>query len=217
VPSSGRSLRDAVLETRRRLGRTTIVGISGIDCAGKSTLARSLALELCAAGEDAVLIGGDDFNRPRSERSIFPADEPDYGFDYGQLIGEVLVPARAGRRVDARLRVKDWDRDAWDERDFVVESGAIVLLEGVFLFTRAIVPLLDLKIWLEIGFEVALERALVRDADAMGGEDAVRERYATRYFPGQRLHLEGDEPREAADLVLSALGATASRGARAGA
>jgi uridine kinase len=203
VPSSDRRLLDAVLAARRRLGRTTLVGISGIDCAGKSTLARSLAAELRADGEQVVVIGGDDFNRPRSERSIFPADEPDYGFDYGRLISDVLVLARAGERVETRLRVKDWQRDAWDERDFVVEPDAVVLLEGVFLFTPEIVPLLDLKVWLEIGFDQALERALVRDAEAMGGPDGVRERYATRYFPGQRLHLERDRPHEAADLVLS--------------
>jgi uridine kinase len=202
VPSSGRRLVDAVLEMRRRLGRTTIVGISGIDCAGKSTLARTLAADLRTAGEDAVVIGGDDFNRPRSERSTFPAEEPDYGFDYGQLIGELLVPARAGARVEARLRVKNWQRDAWEEREFVVEPGAVVLLEAVFLFRPEIVPLLDLKVWLEIGFDEALERALLRDADAMGGPDGVRERYATRYFPGQRLHLERDRPREVADLVV---------------
>jgi uridine kinase len=204
VPSSVRRLVDAVRAARSRVGRTTIVGISGIDCAGKSTLARRLADELRAAGEDVVLIGGDDFNRPHSERSIFPAEEPDFGFDYGQLIRELLAPARAGGWVEARLRVKDWPRDAWDERTFVIEPGSIVLLEGVFLFTPALLPLLDLKVWLEIPFDRALERAVVRDADAMGGEDGVRERYATRYFPGQRLHLERDRPKDRADVVVSA-------------
>jgi uridine kinase len=203
VPSSDPSLLATVLETRRRLGRTTIVGISGIDCAGKSTLAARLAKELRAAGEDVVVIGGDDFNRPRSERSLYPADEPDYGFAYGQLVEEVLVPARAGRRVEARLRVKDWERDVWDERDFRVEPGAIVLVEGVFLFTPAVLSLLDLKVWLELSFEAALDRALIRDADAMGGPEGVRERYATRYFPGQRLHLARDRPRDRADVILS--------------
>jgi len=191
-----------VLETRRRLGRTTIVGISGIDCAGKTSLAARLAEELRAAGEDTVVIGGDDFNRPRSERSTHPAEDPDYGFAYGQLVEEVLVPAREGRRVETRLRVKDWQRDEWDEGAVVVEPGAIVLLEGVFLFTPEILPLLDLKVWLEISFDDALERALVRDAQAMGGPDGVRDRYTTRYWPGQRLHLERDRPRESADLVL---------------
>jgi uridine kinase len=200
-----RTLLDRVLETRRRLGRTTIVGISGIDCAGKTSLAARLADELRAFGEDAVVIGGDQFNRPRSERSRCPVEDADYGFAYGQLVEEVLVPARAGRRVEARLRVKDWARDAWDDGEVAVEPGAIVLLEGVFLFTREVSPLLDLKVWLDISFDDALERALVRDAEAMGGPDGVRERYATRYFPGQRLHLERDRPRESADLVLRVL------------
>jgi uridine kinase len=205
VPSSAPSLLETVLQTRRRLERTTIVGISGIDCAGKSTLADRLAGSLRDEGEDVFVVGGDNFNRPRSERSPQPADDPDYGFDYGELIRELLVPARAGERVQARLRVKDWERDAWDQREFVVEPGAIVLLEGVFLFTPEVVPLLDLKVWLEISFDAALARALERDADAMGGPDGVRERYATRYFPGQRLHLERDRPDAAADLVLSML------------
>jgi uridine kinase len=214
VPSSDRSVVHAVLDARRRLGRTTIVGISGIDCAGKSTFARRLAADLREAGEDVLVIGGDDFNRPRSERSPFPAEDPDYGFDYRQLIERLLVPARIGNRIEARLRVKDWERDAWGEHDFVVEPGAIVLVEGVFLFRREVLPLLDLKVWLEITFDEALARALERDAAAMGGADGVRERYATRYFPGQRVHLDRDRPREAANLVLTAAHTFRSRSLR---
>jgi uridine kinase len=199
VPSFAHSVLEAALATRRRLGRTTIVGISGIDCAGKSTLARQVAAHLATS---AVVIVGDDFNRPRSESSPYPSEESDYGFDYRQLIRELLVPAQAGGRVETRLRVKDWQHNCWDERDFVVGPGAIVIVEGVFLFRPEVVPLLDLKIWLEVSFEDALARALARDAEAMGGEDGVRERYATRYFPAQRLHLERERPREHADLVV---------------
>lgn len=203
MPSSDRNLAKTVLDTRRRLGRTTVVGISGIDCAGKTTLAQQLAADLRDAGERAVVIGGDHFNRPRSERSAYPAEDPDYGFAYEQLLREVLAPARAGGRVEARLRIKDWELDAWDERDFAVEPGDVVLVEGVFMFTREFLPLLDLKVWVEISFGAALDRALTRDAAAMGGRDGVRERYATRYFPAQRLHLERDRPREASDVVVA--------------
>jgi uridine kinase len=204
VPSSDPRLLETVLAARRGLGRTTIVGISGIDCAGKSTLARGLAAELEAGGAPAVVIGGDHFNRPRSERSPYPADDEDYGFAYGELVREVLEPARAGRRVEAAVRVKDWERDAWGEQIFVVEPGAVVLVEGVFLFRPDVAPVLDLKVWLEFSFDEALARALVRDAEAMGGPDGVRERYATRYFPGQRRHLARDRPREQADVVVPA-------------
>jgi uridine kinase len=202
VPFSDRSLVDVVLEKRRELGRTAVVGISGIDCAGKSTLARRLAEELEAAGEDVVVVCGDDFNRPRGERSTLPADDADYGFAYDELVRDLLMVANTGRRVEARLRVKNWERDEWDARDFVVDAGAIVLVEGVFLFTPTLLPLFDLTVWLEISFEDAVARAVERDAGAMGGVAGVRDRYAMRYFPAQRLHLERDRPRERADLVV---------------
>jgi len=194
----------AILAARQRLGRTTIVGISGIDAAGKTTLAAELEGELRADGQAALVVEGDDFNRPSNERSLYPADEADYGFAYDVLARELLVPVRENIRVEARLSIKDWPADAWTERDFAVEPGTIVLVEGVFLFTPALLPVFDLTIWLEISFERAFERALVRDADAMGGPDGVRERYETRYFPGQRRHLHRDRPRERADLVFGA-------------
>jgi uridine kinase len=203
VPSCDPSLVEAVVETRRRVARTTLVGISGIDCAGKSTLAARLADDLRERGERVVVVAGDGFNRPRAERSPHPADDADFGFSYGQLARELLSPAQAGRRVDVVLRVKDWAADAWREQQFVVEPGAVVLVEGVFLFTARLRPLFDLAVWLEISFDGALARALRRDAGAMGGADGVRERYATRYFPGQRLHLQRDQPRDGADLVLA--------------
>jgi uridine kinase len=193
VPSSVRSFAP----------RTTLVGISGIDCAGKTTLARRLADELRAAGHDVVVVSGDDFNRPRSERSRRPAEDADYGFAYEQLVRELLVPARSGKRVETVLRVKDWARDVWDERRFVVEPGTVVLVEGVFLFMPELLPLFDLTVWLEISFDDALARALERDADGMGGPDGVRERYATRYFPAQRLHLERERPHERADVSIA--------------
>jgi hypothetical protein len=135
VQSCVRSLLARILETRERLGRTTIVAISGIDCAGKSTFAAQLAAGLRERGKDVVVIDGDDFNRPRNERLPYPAEDSDYGFAYGQLADELLVPARENIRVATRLRVKDWAADVWRQCDFVVEPSAIVLVEGVFLFT----------------------------------------------------------------------------------
>ena len=206
MQSCVRSLLARILETRERLGRTTIVAISGIDCAGKSTFAAQLAAGLRERGKDVVVIDGDDFNRPRNERLPYPAEDSDYGFAYGQLADELLVPARENIRVATRLRVKDWAADVWRQCDFVVEPGAIVLVEGVFLFTPPLRRLFDLAVWLEIPFGDALKRALRRDAVAMGGPSGVRHRYETRYFPAQRLHLERDLPQESANLCVRALG-----------
>jgi uridine kinase len=57
----------------------------------------------------------------------------------------------------------------------------------------------DVRIWLEVPFDVALARALVRDAATMGDP---RPRYEQRYWPGQRLYLEEVDPRSRADIVV---------------
>jgi uridine kinase len=36
----------------------------------------------------------------------------------------------------------------------------------------------------------------------MGGVDATRARYASRYFPGETLYLEDAEPQSHADIVI---------------
>jgi uridine kinase len=54
----------------------------------------------------------------------------------------------------------------------------------------------------DAGFEVTLARALERDVQLFGSERAVRERYESRYIPGERLYLERCRPREHADAVV---------------
>ncbi len=50
--------------------------------------------------------------------------------------------------------------------------------------------------------QVALERAIARDAAWLGGVAAARTRYATRYFPGETLYLEEADPESLADVVV---------------
>jgi hypothetical protein len=50
----------------------------------------------------------------------------------------------------------------------------------------------------------------------MGGADGVRRRYAERYLPGQRRHLERDRPVARADVVLPSAGFEVSSPSDAG-
>jgi uridine kinase len=51
------------------LGRRVAVGISGIDCAGKSTLAEALRIQLARHGVPSLVVSGDEFTRPTEERN----------------------------------------------------------------------------------------------------------------------------------------------------
>ena len=57
----------------------------------------------------------------------------------------------------------------------------------------------DLTIFLCCNREVALERGIARDESWM---ENARERYATRYVPGETQYLEEVDPESIADLVV---------------
>ena len=93
-----------------------------------------------------------------------------------------------------------------DSFDFAAFRGAVLaaptplVADGVFLFHPSLRDLWDLKIFLDCDAETALERGIARDADWL--EDA-RERYTTRYVPGEAAYLDEVDPRSLADLVVS--------------
>jgi uridine kinase len=196
-----------IVGLRRHLGRAVAVGISGIDCAGKTTLTASLQQELQALGLPVLVISGDEFTRPTAERYA----EPDLGlgyyrdsFDYRWLFERLLPAVRSGCAGELAALVSDWDADAWQSRTFRLDPGAAVLVEGCFLLTEQRAASFDLRVWIDLPIEEALARAQrrPRDLERMGGPDGVRERYRSRYFAGQELHVARDGPQLRADVVL---------------
>ena len=111
------------------------------------------------------------------------------------------VEERHARGVDSP---EGYYRDSFDNEAFraaVLAAGTPLVADGVFLQRPELDDLWDLRIWLEISFEDALERAVVRDAELF---DDVRARYESRYYPGQRLYIDEVDPRAHADIVVAA-------------
>jgi uridine kinase len=118
-------------------------------------------------------------------------------------IDDFLRPAgERYRRGD--LSPEGYYRDSHDLEGFraAVEAADTPLVaDGVFLQRPELDDLWDVRIWLEISFERALERALVRDAERVPD---LRRSYEERYFPGQRLYLDEVDPRSRAEIVVTA-------------
>jgi uridine kinase len=195
-----------VTSLRQSLSRITLVGISGIDCAGKSTFARDLARALGLQRTRATILHGDEFTRPRRARPAAAGGPLDYyeSIDYSELCSRIIPAARTGHPPVLDIRVTDWERDGWLTHRLALEATDVLIVEGSFLFRDSRHALFDLSIWLEIDRETALRRAEARprDLERFGSPAAVREHYETRYLPAQELHLERDRPARDATMVM---------------
>jgi uridine kinase len=84
-------------------------------------------------------------------------------------------------------------------RDAVLALDEDVVVDGVFLHHPDLRDLWDLSIFLEADLEVARERGIARDSSWM---ERARERYATRYVPGETRYLEEVDPAALADVII---------------
>ena len=130
------------------------------------------------------------------------ADELGRLLTAGRLsVDDFLRPA--AERYAREFSAEGYYRDSHDHERFraaVLASPEPLVVDGIFLQRPELDDLWDLRIWIEIEFDAALDRALARDAHLMD----VRDRYERRYIPGQRLYLAEVGPRERADIVVAA-------------
>ena len=190
-----------------RLEHPTRVAIDGVDGSGKTTLAEELVEPVRRTGREVIRASVDGFHHPRAVRYTRGPDSPEGyfldSFDYTTLKRELLDPL--GPEGDAKFRTAAFDYRV----DRPVESprriaprDAVLLFDGVFLSRPELQGSWDLTIWLDVPFEVTVERAIARDS-CRGGDAAVtRGKYVHRYVPGQRLYLSQCRPRERADIVV---------------
>lgn len=174
---------DALLAVRGRV----MVGISGFAGSGKSTLATELA-----AAVPGYRLRGDDFLDPqRSHRRSGDWD----GVDRDRLVSTVLQPFR-GRRP-ARFRRFDWTRRELGEEE-LLPSSPVVVLDAIGLLHPAVLPWLDLAIWVDTRIDVAAARGRARDRELGRDHDRLWDEVWT---PNDRDFARRFTPWRVADLL----------------
>lgn len=192
-----------------QLDHPTRVAIDGVDGSGKTTLADELVDPIRRAGRDVIRASVDGFHNPRAVRYTRGPDSPEGyfldSFDYGALRRVLLEPLGPTGDLRFRTAVFDYRSDRAVETPFrLARRDAVLLFDGVFLLRPELDRLWDVRVWLDVPFEVTVERAVVRDARNGGADPGeVRDKYARRYVPGQRLYLNQARPSERADIVLN--------------
>lgn len=182
-----------------------LVGLSGIDGAGKGFVAARLGDELRAAGLNVASLNVDGWlNLPPVRFSRADPAEHFYlhALRLDAMFSELVLPLRlqGSHRVVAPFA----EETATTFRDHLYEFDDVdvVLLEGIFIFKRAYRAHFDLAVWIDCTFDTALERALQRSQEGLPPAETIAA-YQTIYFPAQRLHFQRDEPRASADRTFA--------------
>lgn len=198
-------------------GDPLLVGVDGVDAAGKSTLARDLRSAVEARGRRAVHVELDDFQRPRERRNRRGPHSPEgcYEdvFDLDAISGLLLGPLRSGRPF--RLRHFDQAAQRPHPEEWVrLGRGAVVIVDGGYLLRPELAGRWDLSLFMAVPPELSLRRGVDRDLahvlglGSVGAEEsaALRERMELRWrrgwLPAQRRYQERVDPARRASAVI---------------
>ena len=155
------------------------VAVDGVDAAGKTMLADELVAPLEQLGCVVTRISADSFLNPPEIRYRLGRDSAEGfyrdSFDHGAIVAAVMS---------------------------TTDAGAVVLIDGIFLLRPELRDLWDFSILVRASFAVTVGRAEVRETPRLGSVDAVRDRYARRYVPGQLLYFAEAQPERHASVIV---------------
>ena len=181
------------------------VALTGMSCAGKTTLAAEVAAVVDGAGRPVLPIAYDDFHHPKQRRYRLGRTSAegylDDSFDPDSLRRLVLDPVAAGGPSVVPGSYDLAGDVPVDQAPVPITAGSVVLVEGSFLLVPALAGRWDLSVFVVADAERVLERAVVRDAD-LGTPAEVREMYLRRYLAAESMHQERDDPWSHADVVV---------------
>ncbi|KGM12993.1 nucleoside/nucleotide kinase family protein [Cellulomonas bogoriensis] len=184
-------------------GPTPLVGIDGVDGAGKTMFADALASELQAEGRDVVQVSVDGFHRPRDQRYRQGRTSPrgfyEDSYDLEAFRRLVVDPLRPDGSRTIRTAAFDHRADvAVDGPGVEVPDGTIVLVDGIFLHRPELVGTWDASVFLRVPFETTFARMAARDGFPADPDDPANR----RYVEGQRLYLADADPETRATFVV---------------
>ena len=196
-----------ILETRASIPaqRCALVAITGIDGCGKGYFAAHLIKQLATEGVRAAIISVDGWlNLPPVRFGGANPAEHFYlhAIRFDEMFGRLVLPLRDRRSLRLEADYAEETAAEYRKQTYEFEDLDVILLEGIYLLKRPFQAYYDLSVWIECGFETALERAIARSQEGLTLE-ATMEAYRNIYFPAQEIHFRRDDPRSAATLIVN--------------
>ena len=196
---------DEILDARSSIPsqRSLSTAISGIDAGGKGYFTERLVGALQTKGLRTVAINADAWLNLKRFDASDPAEHYyHHAIRFEEMFAELVLPLRDHRSLRVEIDYADETATEYRRRTYEFEEVDVIALEGIYLLKRAFLAHYDLSVWIECGFETALERALSRGQEGLPPEETIRD-YRTIYVPAQEIHFQRDDPKAEATLVIN--------------
>lgn len=170
-----------------------IIAISGASGSGKSLFTENLLNAFSADGRPVQILREDHYYRaqdhlPMAEREKKNYDHPN-AFEH-ELLKEHLMDLKQGKAIDyphycftTHTRLPDTER---------LEPAPVIILEGIMLLARPeLLPLFNVKIFVDTPLDICLMRRMMRDVKERGRSiESVARQYEETVKPMYHKFIE---------------------------
>ena len=184
--------------------RPLLVGIDGVDGAGKTRMAAELVERLQEQDAPVVSASVDSFHHPRAVRWERGTTSPEGfyydSFNYEEMKRLLLSPFRHGTSTTYTTSYFDHRADQQTNAPLQdVPPNGVLIVDGIFLQRPELRDYWDLTIFLDVDFATTYARMAERD----GGDPDPSAASNHRYRQGQMIYLAACDPRNRADIVIN--------------
>ena len=177
-----------------------VVGVAGGSGSGKTTLVNNLVTRF---GDQVSIVHHDNYYRAHDdltyeERTRLNYDCPE-AFETEMMV-EHLHLLRQGRSV--HCPVYDFTVHNRSGETVVIEPRPVILVEGILIFAeKALLDLMDIKVFVDTDAYVRLARRVVRDVESRGRTvRSIVDQWQTTVKPMHEMYVEPSK--KFADVII---------------
>ena len=177
-----------------------VVGVAGGSGSGKTTLVNNLVTRF---GDQVSIVHHDNYYRAHDdltyeERTRLNYDCPE-AFETEMMV-EHLHLLRQGRSV--HCPVYDFTVHNRSGETVVIEPRPVILVEGILIFAeKALLDLMDIKVFVDTDADVRLARRVVRDVESRGRTvHSIVDQWQTTVKPMHEMYVEPSK--KSADIIV---------------
>ena len=181
-----------------------LLGIDGIDYAGKKFFADKLCRYFDILGKEYNIVYLEDYHR--AVEASYKGEDPVEayyfnGFNTEKLITEVIKPFKREGKIDKVVYCLDSTNDSFvNERHYELSEDGVMILIGTMMYREPLIRYFDTTVYMRVDYRESEHRASLEETPIYG-DDPV-EVYKTKQIPAQKMYIQRHDPFEGRDFVI---------------